>query len=583
MQMRYCINPWCTSRASEDTAEQCSACGTPLLVNNRFILIRPLFDLKRHHFCDVFEALDTQGSWINPANTVMILKVLKGYDDQNKYLSMMEKEAEALQLLNHPGIPKSDLDDFFPINLARGPDELYCLAMSKFEGITLEDWIEQHGRVEQPLALNWLKQIAEILDVVHKGVSDRADGFIHRDIKPSNIIVQPDNTLALIDFGGARQTTNTYYAKVAGRSRELVTQIHSLGYTSPEQIDGKAIPQSDFYALGKTFIRVLTGKEFSDIPRDKNTGKLLWQQYAKHIDKPIREFIEDLTSEAIARRPKDTQEILSFLNETLPQRLKWSRVFRSKLFRFSGLFALVLALVMGFHFGRLFLAQQTYQTGLEQVRLNQLALGRKSFERSLSLHSTEDAHTNLAFLCDRLNDSGCALKHFQQAVQLNPNTYPPYLNLGSHYEDRGDDTNAIATYRKAVEVSNRSATEPLNNLARLLILTGRYAEAKKLLEQALSLKVNESAFSRAISLKNLGWVLFAQKDYNAAQKTLKRAIALESQVASSHCLLAQALEFRKQPANAEWRSCLSIQSEDTANSEYFLWRRTALDRGFPLN
>jgi serine/threonine protein kinase len=581
--MRYCINPWCNSRANEDGAERCSACGTLLLINNRFILIRPLFDLKRHHFCDVFEALDTQGSWISPANTVMILKVLKGYDDQNKYVSMMEKEAEALQLLNHPGIPKSDLDDFFFINLERGPDELYCLAMSKFEGITLEDWIEQNGRVEQPLALNWLKQIAEILDVVHKGVSDRTGGFIHRDIKPSNIIVQPDNTLALIDFGGARQTTNTYYAKVAGRSRELVTQIHSLGYTAPEQIDGKAIPQSDFYSLGKTFIRVLTGKEFSNIPRDKNTGKLLWQQYAKHIDKPIRGFIEDLTSEAIARRPKDTQEILSFLNETLPKQLKWSRIFRSKLFRFSSLFALVLALVLGFHFGRLFLAQQSYQTGLEQVRLNQLVLGRKSFERSLSLQPTEDALTNLAFLCDRLNDANCALKHFQQAVQLNPNTYPPYLNLGSHYEDRGDDAKAISTYRKAVEVSSKSATEPLNNLARLLILTGRYAEAKQLLEQALSLKVNESDFSRAISIKNLGWVLLQQKNYDAAQKTLNQAIALESQIASTHCLLAQVLEARKRFANAEWRSCLSIQSEDTANSEYFLWRRMALDRGFPLN
>ncbi len=583
MQMRYCINPWCTSRENEDTAEHCSTCGTPLLINNRFILIRPLFDLKRHHFCDVFEAIDTQGSWINPANTVMILKVLKGYDEQNKYVSMMEKEAETLQLLNHPGIPKSDLDDFFSINLERGPEEIYCLAMSKFEGVTLEDWIQQHGRIEQSLALNWLRQIAEILDVVHKGVSERAGGFIHRDIKPSNIIVQPDNTLALIDFGGARQTTNTYYAKVAGRSRELVTQIHSLGYTAPEQVDGKAIPQSDFYSLGKTFIRALTGKEFSDIPRDINTGKLLWQQNAKHIDKPLRRFIEDLTSEAIARRPKDTQEILSFLNETLPKQLKWSRVFRSKLFRFGGLFVIILALVMGFHFGRLFLAKQSYQTGLEQVRLNQLVLGRKSFEQSLSLHSTEDIHTNLAFLCDRLNDADCALKHFQQAVQLNPSTYPPYLNLGSHYEDRGDDAKAILTYRKAAEVSGRSATEPLNNLARLLILTGRYAEAKKLLEQALSLKVNESDFSRAISIKNLGWVLFEQKDYDAAQKTLNQAIALESQVASSHCLLAQVLEARKQPANAEWRSCLSIQSEDTANSEYSLWRRTALDRGFPLN
>jgi serine/threonine protein kinase len=581
--MRYCINPWCHSRANDDTAELCSACSSPLLINGRFILIRSLFDLKRHHFCDVFEALDTKGSWINPPNTVMILKVLKGYDPQQKYVSMMEKEAETLQLLKHPGIPKSDLDDFFTIHLEQGPDEIRCLAMSRFEGVTLEDWIRQHGRIDQSLALDWLKQIAEILNHVHKGVSDRTGGFIHRDIKPSNIMVQPDNTLALIDFGGARQTTNTYYAKVAGRSKELLTQVNSLSYTAPEQIDGKAIPQSDFYSLGKTFIRALTGKDFSDIPRDKNTGKLLWQQFAGHIDKPILRFIDDLTSEAIARRPKDTVEILSFLNETLPKQLRWSQVFRSKLLRFGSLFAFIVVLVIGAHFGRMLLARQAYQTGLEQARQNQLMLAKKSFEHSLSLHSTEDTHTDLAFLCDRLQDSDCALKHFQQAVQLSPNTYPPYLNLGSHYEDRGDDAKAISSYRKSIEVGHGKATEPLNNLARLLILNGKYAEAKLLLEQSLGLNVKEDNFARAISIKNLGWVFFKQKNYDAAQKTLNQAISLESQMASSHCLLAQVLESQKQPANTEWRSCLFIDSEDTANPEVALWRKIPIDRALPVN
>jgi serine/threonine protein kinase len=579
----YCINPWCPSRGNDDTAEHCSACNSPLLINGRFKLLRPLFDLNRLHFCDVYDVLDVTGSWLSPPNTVKILKVLKEYDDKNQLVSMMQKEAEVLQLLNHPCIPKSDLDDYFSIILENGPGSLFCLAMTKFEGVTLAEWVKQHGRIDQALALNWLRQLTEILHVVHFGYNEHSNGYIHRDIKPTNIIVQPDRTLALIDFGGVRQTTNTYYAKVAGRTREPLTFIGSHGFTAPEQVDGKAVPQSDFYSMGRAFIVALTGKDFSDIPRDDKTGKLLWRQCAKHIDKPVLDFIDDLTSLAVARRPKNTQEILGYLNETLPKQLKWSRIFRSKLFRFSSLFALIFTLVLGFHFGRLFLAQQAYQSGLEQVRLNQLVLGRESFERSLSLHPTEDAHTNLAFLCNRLQDSDCALKHFQQAAQLSPNTYPPYLNLGSHYEDQGDDVKAISSYRKAVEVSRNSATEPLNNLARLLILTGRYAEAKKLLEQALSLNVKESSFSRAISIKNLGWVLLQQKDYDAAQKTLNEAIALESQIASSHCLLAQVLEARKQPANKEWRSCLSIQSEDTANSEYALWRRTALDRGFPLN
>jgi serine/threonine protein kinase len=578
--VQYCINPWCTKRQNVDVAEYCAACGCSLLIHERFKVVRPLFELARVHPTDIYEVVDLTGSWISQPNTIKILKVLKAYDPEEVFLSQLRVEAQALQSLNHPRIPRSDVDDFFTINLENlenAPDELYCLAISKFEGITLEQWIKQHGRTDQALTISWLRQIAEILDVVH------SNNFIHRDIKPSNIIVCPDTTLALIDFGGARETTSTYYAKVAVGSREALTKIHTLGYTAPEQIDGRAVPQSDFYSLGRTFINAATGKDFSDIPRDDKTGKLLWRQCAKHIDKPVLDFIDDLTSLAVARRPKNTHEILGALNETLPRQLKWSRIFRSKLFRFSSLFTLILILVLGLHFGRLFLAQQAYQTGLEQVRLNQLVLGRKSFEQSLSLHSTEDTHTDLAFLCDRLQQANCALQHFQQAVQMSPNTYPPYLNLGSHYEDQGDDAKAIATYRKAVEVSRGSAVEPLNNLARLFILNENYVEAKKLLEQALSLNVKETNFSRAISIKNLGWLLYQQKDYEAAQKILNQAIALDSNMASSHCLLAQVLEARKQPANKEWRSCLSIQSEDTANSEYALWRRIALDRGFPLN
>jgi serine/threonine protein kinase len=572
----YCINPWCHARINDDSNGECASCRSTLLINNRFKLLKPLFDLNRNHFCDVYEALDTTGSWLSPPGTIKILKVLKGYDEQNKYISMMEKEAETLQLLNHPGIPKSDLDDFFAINLENGPGELYCLAMTKLEGVTLEDWIGQHGRVDQSLALNWLRQIAEILDVVHKGVSERAGGFIHRDIKPSNIIVQPDNTLALIDFGGARQTTNTYYAKVAGRSRELVTQIHSLGYTAPEQIDGKAIPQSDFYSLGKTFIRVLTGKEFSDIPRDKNTGKLLWQQYAKHIDKPIRGFIEDLTSEAIARRPKNTKEILNFLGETLPKQLRWHGIFRSRLFKLGCLSGVALILLSGLHFGRLMMAEENFNTGLQQLNSNRLEEARRSFERSISLNPTYEAYANLGLLCDRAQDKTCTLDSYNKAIKLNPKDFASYYNLATYYEDQGDFGSAITAYRKSIEVSREKAPEPLNNLARLLILQGNYHDAKALIDKGLVSTQDKQA--RSILFKNLGWIYLGQRKYAEAEGRLEESIALKSDLTSSHCLLAQALEAQKLTAKAEWKLCLSIQGEDASSPEVSRWRSIPIDR-----
>ena len=578
--MIYCINPWCPSRSNDDAAEHCVACGSSLLINGRFKLLYPLFNLNRLHFCDVYEALDVTGSWLSPPNTIKILKVLKEYDNQNQLVSMMRKEAEVLQLLNHPCIPKSDLDDFFSITLDNGPGPLFCLAMTKFEGVTLAEWVRQHGRINQSLALNWIRQLAEILHVVHTGINEHTEGYIHRDIKPTNIIVQPDKTLALIDFGGIRQTTNTYYAKIAGRLREPLTVIGSHGFMAPEQIDGKVVPQSDFYSMGRTFIVALTGKDFSDIPRDDSTGKLLWRQYAKHIDTPLLDFIDVLTSSALARRPKNTQEILSFLNETLPKRVRRSRLFRSKLFQFSSLILSVILLVTTIHFARLTLAERAFTTGLKQYNSKQIAEAQASFERSISLYPTEDAYINLGYLCERRPDIECAKVSYNKAISINPKSTAAYFNLGSVYEDQADYKSAIGFYRKATELSERKAPAPLNNLSRLLILQGRNTEAKALVETALNLKLDTSEIktARPILLKNLGWIYFNQSKYNEAKKVLNQSISLNSNIVSSHCLLAQVLDAKNQPSGSEWRDCLTIESADAANIEVFKWRILFIDR-----
>jgi serine/threonine protein kinase len=574
LSVRYCINPWCRKRENDDTADHCAGCDSPLLINERFRVIKPLFDLNRTHETDIYEVLDLTGSWISPPNSIKILKVLKAFDPQEFFLDRLKLEAETLQTLNHPGIPRCDLDDFFHIYLEKGPDELYCLAIEKIEGMTMDEYIHCHGRIDQNLAIAWLKQLAEILDYVH------SKKIIHRDIKPSNIIVRPDRSLVLIDFGGARHTTSTYYAKIAPFSPDLVTRIHTIGYTAPEQMNGKAIPQSDFFSLGKTFINALTGKEFSDLSYDEETGNLLWQQHAQQIDPPIRRFIERLTSSAIARRPIHTQEILSFLNDELPIQLKWYQFFRSKQVRFGSLLLAGLIVFSSLHFAQLMIADNFSVTGLRQLTSNQLAEARTSLERSIALHPTAEAYTNLGLLCDRTQQKECALDSYNKAIQLNPKSYPAFYNLGFHYEEQGDYPRAIATYQKAIALSQNNAPEPLNNLARLLILQRQDTAAKELIEKAL--KTTKEDYFRAILSKNLGWILFNQQKYAESQAILNQSIALEPNLASSHCLLAQVKEAQKQPAKEEWQKCLSIQSEDSASPEVIQWRSILINRALSL-
>ena len=71
-------------------------------------------------------------------------------------------------------------------------------------------------------------------------------------------MLRPNGQLVLIDFGTAREATITYLAKVGAGYQ--ITGIVSAGYTPPEQQNFQAVPQSDFFALGRTFVYLLTGQ-----------------------------------------------------------------------------------------------------------------------------------------------------------------------------------------------------------------------------------------------------------------------------------------------------------------------------------
>jgi len=89
--------------------------------------------------------------------------------------------------------------------------------MEKIAGANLQDWLKNRGRpISQEQALNWLKQLSEILDQVHRL------NYFHRDIKPHNIMCKPNGQLVLIDFGTAREVSATYFAKVGQGQNVLV-------------------------------------------------------------------------------------------------------------------------------------------------------------------------------------------------------------------------------------------------------------------------------------------------------------------------------------------------------------------------
>jgi WD40 repeat protein/predicted Ser/Thr protein kinase len=242
---------------------------------------------------------------VDDQGTVKILKVLLLNDP--KAVALFEQEARVLSQLRHPGIPHVDANGFFTYFPKNSHQPLHCLVMEKIDGINLDVWQRQpeHQPLAQAHALNWLKQLVEILHQVHQQL------YFHRDIKPSNILLTPNGQLVLIDFGSAREVSDTYLVKVNdGRD---IRSVASPGYTPIEQAQGKAVPQSDFFALGRTFVYLLTGKSPNDFAEDPRTGELLWQHQAPQVSKAVTDLLDDLMAVFPAHRPHNAQDILQRL------------------------------------------------------------------------------------------------------------------------------------------------------------------------------------------------------------------------------------------------------------------------------
>ncbi|MBD2235769.1 serine/threonine protein kinase [Aulosira sp. FACHB-113] len=268
-----------------------------MLLKRRYRVIDTLVQTRSRE-CKLYDAVD-----INNGNKLKVIKVL--YTDNEEVISRFNRGADVL--INHwvSGIPKVEKDGYFHIEFPKNQTLAYCLVMEKIDGMNLEQFLENrnHLPIAEKQAINWLKQLTIILGDLHK------KEFFHRDIKPSNIMVKNSNQeLVLIDLDAVRAITK---AVLDGKT---ITTIGTDGYMAPEQRIGRAIPQSDFYALGRTFVHLLTGKAPNRLEQNRN-GTLLWRSIAPKLSNNFAELIDNLMDWSPNNRPKTTAEILQRLEQ----------------------------------------------------------------------------------------------------------------------------------------------------------------------------------------------------------------------------------------------------------------------------
>ncbi|MEU7879524.1 serine/threonine-protein kinase [Microbispora bryophytorum] len=183
---------------------------------------------------------------------VKFLRLPDGPDEelQRRFI----REARILAKLDHPGAPV--LYDF-------GTYEQRLFQVMQFiDGVTVADLLSEHGPLPVPWAAAIAAQACAVLTAAHEL------SICHRDLKPTNLMLCPDGSVKLLDFGLAMLRE----ADVAGLAAQFTRIGQILGtpaYMSPEQIQrGVAGPKSDLYSLGCVLHEMLTGNQLFTGPTE---------------------------------------------------------------------------------------------------------------------------------------------------------------------------------------------------------------------------------------------------------------------------------------------------------------------------
>ncbi|MDR1348828.1 MAG: SUMF1/EgtB/PvdO family nonheme iron enzyme [Prevotellaceae bacterium] len=187
----------------------------------------------------VYLGTDPQG------RRVAIKEMLAQYVTDPHLRQRFHQEVNILNQLEHPAIVK-----MYALFEERG--NLY-LVMEYVEGKTIEQCVQRRGVLPEKEATTIMSQILSALNYAH------SKGFVHRDIKPGNIMIRPDGSACLLDFGIAKDMTRT--GSGSGMTTTFGMTIGTVGYMSPEQAEGLSIDhRSDIYSLGCVLFYMLTGQ-----------------------------------------------------------------------------------------------------------------------------------------------------------------------------------------------------------------------------------------------------------------------------------------------------------------------------------
>lgn len=208
------------------------------VINDRYELQR--LPIAKGGMGEVWEGRDTK---LDREVAVKFVRFPDGVHD-DELVRRFVRESRITARLQHPGVPA-----VFDVGTDNGRP---FLVMQRIRGISISDLLAQYEQLPIGWAAAIAAQTCSVLAVAHRA------SLVHRDLKPGNLMLEPDGTVKVLDFGLAVALDLADMSQITKSGQNIGTPA----YMAPEQVlAAMSGPHTDLYALGCTLHEMLTGRQ----------------------------------------------------------------------------------------------------------------------------------------------------------------------------------------------------------------------------------------------------------------------------------------------------------------------------------
>lgn len=324
-------------------------------------------------------------------------------------------ETDMLKKLSHPNLPSIiDVID---------QDGTFLIVMDYIQGNPLDKTLEEEGAQPQELVIEWAKQICDVLEYLHS----RTPPIIYRDMKPANLMLKPDGTITLIDFGTAREFKHQNLADT--------TCLGTQGYAAPEQFGGigQTDARTDIYCLGTTLYHLVTGHNPSEPP---------YEMYPiGYWNSSLSEGLEKIIEKCTQRNPDDRYQSCAELLYALEHFEEIDDVYKKKQKKRLAIFSVTFLLTILF--------------------LTTSVLAHFNAQKA----KIADYNSKIE-LAEKTTDAKAKEELYIEAININPSDKAAYLGL---IKDYLEDTNFSLDEERQIELlrisnANNSSKKLMDHL-----------------------------------------------------------------------------------------------------------------------